>query len=284
MLQNLITSKEITTIVLDKIQRQASDSTIISFAHSINNGILPENIVEKQHDRNFIPLNDNDIINNVIKVIEQAVNKGMDIVRDIQVLIPLYKGEVGINAMNERLQERFNPLVDYELKHLTRKFRVNDKVIQLVNRSEKQVMNGDIGVIYSFDFEGNNISGLSVLFDIGLVSYKKEELEDLTHAYAISIHKAQGSEFDLVVVPFTFKYFIMLKRKLIYTAVTRAKKYLIMLGSIEALNRGIQGVETNRKTRLVEKIKKVFSGKSIEDIEIEEDIVQEEGVSPYDFL
>jgi exodeoxyribonuclease V alpha subunit len=183
------------------------------------------------------------------------------------------------------MQEYFNPLKDkdIELKHLTRKFRINDKVIQLVNRSEKQVMNGDIGMVYSFDFEGKTIEGLSVMFDSGLVSYKKAELEDLTHAYAISIHKAQGSEFDLVVMPFTLKYYVMLKRKLIYTAVTRAKKYLIMLGNVEAINRGIQGIESHRKTKLIQKIKQIFAGVYQENIEMCENLPEEE-VSPYDFM
>ncbi|HNZ77803.1 MAG TPA: ATP-dependent RecD-like DNA helicase [Bacilli bacterium] len=285
VLQNLIATKEITTISLDKIHRQAENSTIISFAHAINNGYLPETLLEKQHDRNFIPLDDENILENIIKVVDQALVKGMDMIHDIQVLIPLYRGELGINALNERMQEYFNPLKDkdIELKHLTRKFRINDKVIQLVNRSEKQVMNGDIGMVYSFDFEGKTIEGLSVMFDSGLVSYKKAELEDLTHAYAISIHKAQGSEFDLVVMPFTLKYYVMLKRKLIYTAVTRAKKYLIMLGNVEAINRGIQGIESHRKTKLIQKIKQIFAGVYQENIEICENLPEEE-VSPYDFM
>lgn len=281
VLANLIESKEINVVKLDKIHRQASDSSIISFAHSINEGYIPTNILEKQKDRNFIRVNESDIGDNIIKIVEQAVNSGMDIIKDIQVLIPIYKGENGINAINEKLQEKFNPLVDYELKHLSRKFRVNDKVIQLVNRSEKQVMNGDIGYVFSLDcddFSSGNIKGLTVLFDSGPVYYKRDELEDLTHAYAISIHKAQGSEFACAIVPFSNKYYIMLKRKLIYTAVTRAKKFLIMLGNIDALTRGIQGIEVRRKTKLVQKIKSAFKSEKL-DFD-----VQLENVSPYDFM
>ena len=284
VLQNLIASKEVTTIVLNKIHRQAEDSTIINFAYAINNGILPETTFEKQHDRNFIPLNDEAIVENTIKVVEQAVAKGMDLIHDIQVLIPMYRGELGINALNERMQEKFNPFQDIEIKHLTRKFRINDKVLQLVNRSEKQVMNGDVGMVYAFDYEGKSIVGLSVMFDIGLVKYKKAELEDLTHAYAISIHKSQGSEFDLVVIPFTLKYYIMLKRKLIYTAVTRAKKFLIMVGNVEALKRGIQGIENHRKTKLITKIKAIFAGATLGDIDISDDIIEDDNISPYDFM
>ncbi len=106
VLANLIECKEINVVKLDKIHRQAADSTIISFAHSINEGFLPENILEKQKDRNFIRVNDNDIGDNIIKIVEQAINSGMDIIKDIQVLIPIYKGETGINAINEKMQEK----------------------------------------------------------------------------------------------------------------------------------------------------------------------------------
>lgn len=280
VLANLIECKEISVTRLDKIHRQAEDSSIISFAHSINNGLIPENILEKQKDRNFIRVNDEDICDNIIKIVEKAIESGMDLIKDIQILIPTYKGQNGIVAINEKMQEKFNPLIDKEIKHLSRKFRVNDKVIQLVNRSEKQVMNGDIGYILTLDYTEDDIQGLTVLFDTGPVYYKKEELEDLTHAYAISIHKAQGSEFACAIIPFSYKYYIMLKRKLIYTAVTRAKKYLIMLGNIDALSKGIQGIELRRKTKLVERIKKIFKN---EIIEFDEDI-QMENVSPYDFL
>ncbi len=281
VLNDLIASKEITTIRLDKIHRQAEDSTIISLAHNLNQGFVPENIQEKKHDRNFITMPDKDIMVNLIKVIEQAISSGMDLIKDIQVLVPLYKGEVGINAINQKLQEKFNPKIKEEIKHTTRVFRVNDKVIQLVNRSEKKVMNGDIGQILNFNYNEGEITGLTVMFDFGSVDYEKDELEDLTHAYAISIHKSQGSEFDLVILPFSYKYYIMLKRKLIYTAVTRAKKFLIMLGNIEALYHGIRGIEEHRKTNLVSRIKNKIS----QDNQLElEEVVDQENLTPFDFL
>jgi exodeoxyribonuclease V alpha subunit len=283
VLNDLISSKEITTIKLDKIHRQAEDSTIISFAHSINQGIIPGNILEKSHDRNFIKMQDKDVIPNLLKVVQKALESGMDLIKDIQILVPLYKGELGINAINAKMQEEFNPKNGPEIKHSGRVFRVNDKVIQLVNRHEKKVMNGDIGYVLNFLYEDGDITGLTVMYDFGSVDYAKDELDDLTHAYAISIHKSQGSEFDLVILPFTFKYYIMLKRKLIYTAVTRAKKYLIMLGNIEALAMGIRGVEERRRTSLASKISEQIATFEIDEFEFSS-IDELENVSPYDFL
>lgn len=283
VLNDLISSKEITTIKLDKIHRQAEDSTIISFAHSINQGIIPGNILEKSYDRNFIKMHDKDVIPNLLKVVQKALESGMDLIKDIQILVPLYKGELGINAINAKMQEEFNPKNGPEIKHSGRVFRVNDKVIQLVNRHEKKVMNGDIGCVLNFLYEDGDITGLTVMYDFGSVDYAKDELDDLTHAYAISIHKSQGSEFDLVILPFTFKYYIMLKRKLIYTAVTRAKKYLIMLGNIEALAMGIRGVEERRRTSLASKISEQIATFEIDEFEFSS-IDELENVSPYDFL
>ena len=135
-------------------------------------------------------------------------------------------------------QEILNPYreADGEIDHFSRKFRINDKVIQLVNRSDKQVMNGDIGIVNNFIYQSGKIKGLTVLFDIGAVDYTLEELSDLSHAYAISIHKAQGSEFEIVLIPISAEYNRMLKRKLIYTAITRAKKSLMLIGNVESLS------------------------------------------------
>lgn len=281
VLADMIASKEITTVRLDRIHRQSSDSTIISLAHAVNRGYVGEDILVKQEDRNFIRLDDSSILPGILKTVEQAVLKGMNLVRDIQVLVPMYKGDIGIEAINKKLQERFNPGDGTEIKHLNRAFRVNDKVIQLINRSEKGVMNGDIGYVLSLNREDDDFTGLTVMFDFGPVDYNIDELEDLAHAYAISIHKSQGSEYDLVIVPFSYKYYVMLKRKLIYTAITRAKKYLVMLGNLDAFRFGIRGVETKRKTKLSEKIKNSFT--LILDSDFEEADYME-NLSPYDFM
>lgn len=269
VLCNLIESKEIKTIKLKQIHRQAESSTIVQLANCINSGFLPENLLQRQKDRNFIKLSDNIIVNNIISVIEQGISKGMNLLKEIQVLVPTYKGELGINYINDSIQEKFNPFIDFELNYMGKKFRVNDKVIQLVNRQDKGVMNGDIGYVISLDVENEKVNGLTVLYDFGPVEYDKEEVEDLNLAYAISIHKSQGSEFKTVIIPFSTKYFIMLKKKLLYTAVTRAKEFLIMLGSTEAIKLCTTRVEQKRKTRLLEKIKQQFDKKEL---------------TPYDFM
>ncbi len=306
VLRDLIESKEITTTRLNKIHRQASNSTIISLAHDINEGNLPYSVIEKQHDRNFISCDDENITNFIIKVVKQGIETGMDLIKDIQVLVPMYKGITGIDSINHKLQDAFN-FNNEEIVFNGNRFRINDKVIQLVNRQEKQVMNGDIGYIRAINKENGLFKSIDVQYDFGSVHYEKDELEDISLAYAISIHKSQGSEFSLVITPFSFKYWIMMKRKLIYTAITRAKKYLIMLGNVEALRRGIIQIEEKRKTRLQERIHAVIENPNIifdqfsafkeikEEVkdtkEITEllcneqiDINEMENISPYDFL
>ena len=260
ILKDLIDTKEIKTIVLNKIHRQAENSSIIKLAHSINEGHLPENFIEKFNDRVFIPTDNEHLGNMVVDLVDKAVKKGKNIHKDLQVLIPMYKGEVGINEINSKIQALINPLNEEkeELKFMGVSYRVNDKVIQLVNRSEKGIMNGDIGIISNFKYKDFKINGLTVLFDSMYVDYTLEEIEDLSLAYAISIHKAQGSEFDLVIMPISTKYYIMLKRKLIYTAVTRAKNSLIIIGDARAMKMGVDRVEQNRKTILKDEIIKLL--------------------------
>lgn len=277
VLDDLISSNIIKTIKLTQIHRQQIDSSIIDFAHSINKGIVPDNVLDMQSDRSFVRMNDNSIIQNLVFTIKRAIDKQMDLIKDIQVLVPMYKGELGIININKVLQEEFNPKKDLEITKFNYSFRVNDKVIQLVNRTEKDVMNGDIGQIISIDYQNNDYLGLTVLYDFGPVYYNEDELDDLSLAYAISIHKAQGSEFDLVVIPFTSKYYIMLKKKLIYTAVTRAKKYLIMLGSLEAMVQGIKKIEVKKRTKLVNRLTNVLQNNDSE-------IINDEDISPFDFL
>lgn len=256
VLKDLIESREIKTIRLTKIHRQAEDSNIIKLAHHINEGVLPETILDKLNDRTFISTDNEHLPMLLVDVVHRFVQKGYDIKKDLQVLIPMYKGETGINAINARIQNIVNPYNEEkgEIKHYGIIFRENDKVIQLVNRAEKGIMNGDVGFISGLIKKDLKITGIKVTFDTTIVEYNLEELEDLNLAYAISVHKAQGGEFDVVVMPMTSQQYIMLRRKLIYTAVTRAKKTLVLIGDVKMMQMGIRQIEHSRKTILKNKL------------------------------
>ena len=292
VLKDLIDSKEITTIRLNKIHRQAADSKIIQLAHHVNEGQIPENFISKFPDRIFIPSNKENILPLIKEWVTQAMNKGKTLNKDIQILAPMYRCKNGINELNVELQNISNPLNDNEeIKYLGQSFRVNDKVIQLVNRHEKKIMNGDIGIIDSFTYKNGEISGLTVQYDFGGVDYTLEELEDLKHAYAISVHKSQGSEFDIVILPLTSDYYYMFKRKLIYTAITRAKKMLILIGEAMSFKRGIGLIENNRNTILKTLICDKISSKDVKinDSESAFNTLGEietnlDNISPYDFI
>ncbi len=256
VLKDIIKTEKVPTIRLDKIHRQAQDSTIIRLAHEINSGKIPLDIMDKMPDRSFSYIVEDDlIIENLKKIIHKAISQKMTLLKDIQVLIPMYKGPLGIDNINRILQDEFNPLTNSEeIIYNKQRFRINDKVIQLVNRSEDFVMNGDIGYVESFKYNGSNITGMYVMFDSGIVEYSKENYDELKLAYAISIHKSQGSEFLTTIIVFSRSYYIMLKRRLYYTAITRAKKYLIMIGDFEALRTAVNNTEYSRNTKLCQKI------------------------------
>ena len=259
ILKDLIDSKEIKVVRLDQIHRQAENSSIISLAHSVNEGILPESILEKKHDRSFINTDNDNLLGSLETIVKRTIEKGYDIQKDIQVLIPMYKSDVGIDNVNKMLQELINPKKEqeyFEYKHLNKIFRVNDKIIQLVNRPEKGIMNGDIGYITSLNIDNEKVVGISALFEDTKVDYTVEELEEINLAYAVTIHKAQGSEFKIVIMPISSYYYAMLKRKLIYTGFTRAKEKLILLGDINMLKFAVSRIEQTRKTILKEEIKK----------------------------
>ena len=291
VLKDLIDSKEITTIRLTKIHRQDEGTKIIELAHDANEGLVSENIMERFNDRYLIPTDNEHLLGMVVDLVKLALSKGKNI-RDIQILAPMYRCNLGINEINDRVQNVINPKKENEdeLVYGGSTFRLDDKVIQLVNRSEKKIMNGDIGYVHSFLYQDGEITGMSVSFDFGIIDYTLIELEDLKLAYAISIHKAQGSEFDIVIMPLTTYYQFMFKRKLIYTGLTRAKKLLILIGDINAYRRGITRIEQNRQTILREKIKE-FLNKKNQSIKIDDkksafsDLGEYElELTPFDFL
>ena len=286
ILKDLINTKEIRTIRLTKIHRQAEDSSIIRLAHSINEGIIPENILEKKQDRNFIQTDNEHILPLLVDLVKKSIERGKDIQKDIKILVPMYRGDVGINEINNQIQELVNPLslCNEEIKHIGRSFRPNDKVIQLVNRADKNIMNGDIGYVMHLQYKNSKPVGLTVMFDIGTVEYTTDELEDLALAYSVSVHKAQGSEFDIVIMPISTMHYVMLKRKLIYTGITRAKKSLILIGDVKALQMGISRIEINRKTILKDKIIDYLHNKIVRQKDLEYTIKIEDEESAFDTI
>ncbi len=245
VLNDMIESKELPVYALKNWHRQGSDSKIIPFAHRINEGILDKELLNSGSDLEFIPCRDNEII----KVIENVCKDYNSY--DLQVLAPIYKNRNGIYAINDHLQKLWNPKSPSkkEIEGNESIYREKDKVIQLANMKDESVFNGDIGVIDRIKLLGNK--ELYIDYDGNLVKYTKSMLQNFTLGYAISIHKSQGSEFDTVLIPFTFDYHKMLYRKLIYTGVTRCKKKLILVGDINALEQAIRNnQEQKRRTSL----------------------------------
>ena len=245
VLNDIIESKELPVYALKNWHRQGSDSKIIPFAHRINEGILDKELLNSGNDLEFIPCRDNEIIEVIGNVCKDYNSY------DLQVLAPIYKNRNGIYAINDHLQKLWNPKSPNkkEIEGNESIYREKDKVIQLSNMKDESVFNGDIGIIDRIKLLGNK--ELYIDYDGNLVKYTKSMLQNFTLGYAISIHKSQGSEFDTVLIPFTFDYRKMLYRKLIYTGVTRCKKKLILVGDINALEQAIRNnQEQKRRTSL----------------------------------
>ena len=245
VLNDMIESKELPVYALKNWHRQGTDSKIIPFAHRINEGILDRELLNSGSDLEFIPCRDNEIIEVIGNVCKDYNSY------DLQVLAPIYKNRNGIYAINDHLQKLWNPKSPSkkEIEGNESIYREKDKVIQLSNMKDESVFNGDIGIIDRIKLLGNK--ELYIDYDGNLVKYTKSMLQNFTLGYAISIHKSQGSEFDTVLIAFTFDYRKMLYRKLIYTGVTRCKKKLILVGDINALEQAIRNnQEQKRRTSL----------------------------------
>ena len=248
VLKDLILSKAVEVVFLTEIYRQAQGSRIITVARQILAGNVPNLKSDINDDFFFIETKDPQKCQDYISlmVTERIPNKfGLNPVRDIQVLAPMKNGLVGINALNEVLQEKLNPKAGQKVIHGTRSFSRGDKVIQNRNDYDKEVFNGDIGFIHSID-SGNN--RLEVDFDGRTVEYEFEDLDSLDPAFAITIHKSQGSEYQAVVIPLMLQHRIMLQRKLVYTGITRGKGLVVVIGEAEALARAVRNSSIGRKT------------------------------------
>jgi len=263
VLRDLLHSNAIPTIRLTDIYRQAEGSSIIELAHEIKKGNLPLDVSVQKKDRSFFRCHTGQIANVIEKVVLNAKKKGY-LPRDIQVLAPMYKGPAGIDRLNEMLQEILNGNPDGSRKELvfgSTKYRVGDKVLQLVNQPDKHVFNGDMGEIVSVFYAKENTEKqdmVVVSFEGVEITYTRQDLNQITLAYCCSVHKSQGSEFPIVILPIVKSYYRMLQRNLIYTAITRSKQFLILCGEEDALRLGVERAdEQSRKTTLAEKLQEI---------------------------
>ncbi|WP_278402322.1 ATP-dependent RecD-like DNA helicase [Megamonas rupellensis] len=248
VLKDIIRSQKIPAIRLDEIFRQAQTSMIIQNAHIINTGRLPD--LRKQYsDFVFYELNDDTSITQKILDLctKDLPHEGFDVLKDVQILSPMHRFLCGVENLNLILQEQLNPKKNQnELKYSSQTFRVGDKVMHIRNNYQKNVFNGDIGFIQDINNEK-----LTVDYFDHIVTYEKNELNELTLAYASSVHKSQGSEYKVVIIPLSTSHYIMLQRNLLYTAITRAKQKVIIIGSKKALMTAIQSNRTQKRYTLL---------------------------------
>jgi exodeoxyribonuclease V alpha subunit len=237
VLKDMIASATIPVVTLDQIFRQAQASRIVVNAHRINAGQMPQvkhRPDDDQSDFYFIEQEDpGRILEIILTLTAERIPRrfGLDPVDDIQVLTPMHRGTTGVENLNRELQRVLNPQHVY-IKYGERQFHLNDKVMQLRNNYDKEVFNGDIGRVAAIDPQ---TKGLTLRFEDRLVPYELNDLEDIGVAYAVSVHKSQGSEFPAVVIPVTTQHYVLLQRNLLYTAVTRARKLAVLVGTQRAL-------------------------------------------------
>ena len=253
VLRDIIDSGAVPVIRLTRIFRQAQSSRIVTNAHKINQGTFPDISNGRQSDFFFIKQEDpeqaaRDIVNIVKNRIPKAYGYSTN---DIQVLAPMQRSVVGATNLNIALQEAINPVGD-SLSRGGFRYRRGDRVMQIRNNYDKDVFNGDIGTVEHVDMEERT---LTVSFDGNSIEYEDSELDELTLAYATTIHKSQGSEYPVVVMPLLMTHFVMLQRNLVYTGITRAKKICIIVGTTKALAYAIHNmVVLKRNTRLKERL------------------------------
>lgn len=253
VLRDIIDSKRIPVIRLTRIFRQAQESRIVMSAHAINKGVFPDTSNGKNTDFFFIQQEDPEqAVDTIVKLVKERLpNAYKRPTSDIQVLTPMQRGVVGAANLNMALQTVLNP-GQVSLNRSGYSFRQGDRVMQLRNNYDKEVFNGDLGYIERVDMEDRT---LFVCFDGRTVEYDVSELDELTLAYATTIHKSQGSEYPIVVMPVMMTHYVMLQRNLIYTGITRAKKICVLVGTKKALSFAIRNLSVlKRNTKLKERL------------------------------
>lgn len=250
VLKEIIESDRIPVVILDEIFRQAQESMIVVNAHRINKGYFPYlNVKNKDFFFEQVLLPE-DILESILDLAKNRLPEygNFDPMEDIQVLTPMKRGLVGVISLNESLQALLNPPDQHkkEFRYRSHVFREGDKVMQIKNNYEKEVFNGDLGRISKIDDEDRVVVTFADAWQEREVVYQGQEMEELSLSYALSVHKSQGSEFPVVIMPVTTQHYVMLQRNLLYTAVTRAKKLLVLVGSKQALTISVQ---SNRSLR-----------------------------------
>lgn len=272
VLRDLLLIESIPTIRLNKIYRQKESSGIVKMAHEIRNDEMQSfDLFDDYKDIHFMDCANTQVLGFTKKIVEKALSEGYSN-SEIQVLAPMYQGIAGIDALNEMLQDVMNPKSEFhqEIRVGQRVFREGDKILQLKNRVDDNVFNGDIGTLVEIRLK-DNVETLSdtivVDFDGIFVEYPANDFNSITLAYCMSIHKAQGSEFKIVILPILNDYYVMLQKKLLYTGITRAKQSLFLLGQRQAFVRGITTQKTKERCTY---LKERFN--------------EEKGMSLYDFM
>ena len=248
VLKDIIASGKMQVVELNEIFRQAKESLIIVNAHKINSGLLPsfKSSGQKLDDFYFVEQEDpEEVLRIILELTKERIPRrfGFDPVDDIQVLTPMHKGVVGAGNLNVELQKVLNPVENGVLRGGF-SFRVSDKVMQVKNNYDKEVFNGDIGRITSIDPEHQEIT---ISFDGRDIPYDYTDLDEIVLAYAVSVHKSQGSEYPAVVMPILTQHYVLLQRNLVYTAVTRGRQLVVMFGTMKALAIGVNNDKTRKR-------------------------------------
>lgn len=254
---DLLAFTELPKVELTNIHRQAADSTIIPLAHAVKDGRVPADLMAKKADRSFIPCQAWQVPDVVEQIIKLSRQRGYT-AQDVQILAPMYRGAAGVDNLNELAQAVYNPptKAKQEVEFRGQVFRVGDKVLQLVNSPENNVFNGDIGQITAIETKKSAKGAtITIDFDGNEVNYHRMEWNQIQLAYAISIHKSQGSQFKMVLMPVVRQFSRMLQRNLVYTAITRAADKLVLLGEAQAMALAVHSVGTNRQTTLLNRLR-----------------------------
>lgn len=258
VLRDIIDSGVVPTKKLHVVFRQGQESSIILNAHRINGGQMPFcSAADRPNDFRLVEVDDNErILERIIRLCEEEIPSefGVDRLDDIQVLTPMHRGVAGTHNLNAELQKRLNRSKDgLPIGEIT--LKPGDKVMQTVNNYDKNVFNGDIGRILSIDKEAHEVT---IVYGGRIVAYEYKEIDEISLAYAISVHKSQGSEYPVMIMPLSMQHCRLLQRCLLYTAVTRAKKLVILVGSKRALRMAVRNNTSKRRlTNLSHRLRQI---------------------------